>query len=293
MRFAVIAGIEGHYPALEVALSELSSRGIEDRHIICLGNVIGRFRWMHHCVERARQFALTLQGSRELLLRMAHTIKEADTTLQAIRKAYEEQLSQDDYKFLTNLPMRSNFFGHAFRSFPFVPTADQLETVRFFFRSLAGPRIEFGDRTIDPDDDEWTEIDVSVNTFRVDVPPIANSRRGTLTGSICYCIFEDDQVLFRRRSFEFAAIDLIDGISKNELGPYEPIPVPAGGDPWVPFPQAEGEWDPAGELAEREFVPEPDVPVSVADPELISDPDVRSIMRAKQAALKALEEMPE
>ncbi len=65
MKLAIISDIHGNIEALTAVLKDIEARGILDKDIVCLGDVVGYGPNPRECLKKAMDFRLTLMGNHE------------------------------------------------------------------------------------------------------------------------------------------------------------------------------------------------------------------------------------
>jgi predicted phosphodiesterase len=124
MRIGLISDVHGNLPALEAVLEDMPD--VDD--IVCAGDLVGYNPWPAECVERIREVAtVTVQGNHD---RTVDTPQRYDRNKMA-RAGLElakEQLNDEQHRWLSELPPRTEFANGRYRLVHSHPDPEELGT---------------------------------------------------------------------------------------------------------------------------------------------------------------------
>ncbi len=117
-RIAIISDIHGNYQALKAVIDDINKKGITN--IICLGDIIGKGVNSRRCIDLVKvKCSIVLMGNVDERFSLnPEDFKDNETEYNRI-KYYQQPLTEDDIKYLTNLPLYTEFYmsGNLIRLF--------------------------------------------------------------------------------------------------------------------------------------------------------------------------------
>ena len=117
-KIAIVSDIHGNYQALKAVIDDIERKNIN--YIICLGDVIGKGINSRKCIDLIKtKCNIVLRGNVDDRFCMnPNNFKDADNEYNRI-KFYQRFLTDDDIKYLSNLPLCTEFYlsGNLIRLF--------------------------------------------------------------------------------------------------------------------------------------------------------------------------------
>ncbi|SEP02932.1 Predicted phosphodiesterase [Halorientalis persicus] len=111
MQVGLISDIHANLPALEAVLDDMPP--VDD--IICAGDIVGYNPWPRECLERVRTVSsLIVQGNHDRNVETPHRYEHNDMAHAELEFAQQE-LSDSQRKWLSDLPERTEFAGDTYR----------------------------------------------------------------------------------------------------------------------------------------------------------------------------------
>lgn len=111
MRIAVVSDIHGNLMALDAVMTDIESQGVDQ--VWCAGDVAWGGPWANECIQRVRDAGwTTVKGNTDVWITGdAQTVTSEDARLELKEMAAAHAISDDDSRWLLNLPLGHKGLG--------------------------------------------------------------------------------------------------------------------------------------------------------------------------------------